>query len=220
MIHIVEDEVIIAQDLQEILEELGHTIEGVSSSYQEVQEKLPGIQADVFFLDIMLREDRTGIDVANVLQERKTPFIFVSSVTEKAMIEKVKNTAPYGFILKPFNPQDVYIGLELALARIDLDQAEQAVYVSVGSGKERILLEDIQYVEADGNYSHIYSNGRKLTLNDNLKTVQATLFDLPLFKRVHKSYLVNMTQVVKVVKNSIHLRDGSAVPKSRGLKLD
>lgn len=172
-IHIVEDESIIAQDLKEILEELGHKVEGISMSYQEVLEKLPTMKVDVFFLDIMLQNSKTGIDVAAALQEKNTPFIYVSSVTEKAMIEKVKHTIPYGFILKPFNPEDVYIGLELAIARIDLDQQPEAVYISVGAGKERILLEDVLYIQADGNYSHIFTNGRKLTLNDNLKTVQA-----------------------------------------------
>lgn len=219
-IHIVEDESIIAQDLKEILEELGHKVEGISMSYQEVLEKLPTMKVDVFFLDIMLQNSKTGIDVAAALQEKNTPFIYVSSVTEKAMIEKVKHTIPYGFILKPFNPEDVYIGLELAIARIDLDQQPEAVYISVGAGKERILLEDVLYIQADGNYSHIFTNGRKLTLNDNLKTVQAEFFDQPNFKRVHKSYLVNMTQVLKIVRNTIHLKDGSEVPKSRAVKIE
>lgn len=219
-IHIVEDESIIAQDLKEIIEELGHRIDGVSMSFDEVIKKLPTINADLFLLDIMLNEGKTGIDVAEELKKRHIPFVFVSSITEKVMIERVKETAPYGFILKPFNPADVFISLEMAIARVEIDRYGGAVYLSVGSGKERVPLSSILYAQADGNYSNIYVNNRKFTVNDNLKTVHATTLSHSMFKRVHKSYVVNVNTIIKVLKHSLLLTDNIEIPKSRGFKLD
>lgn len=219
-IHIVEDESIIAQDLEEIIEDLGYGIDGISMSFEEVIKKLPTIDADLFLLDIMLNEGKTGIDVAEELKRRNIPFVFVSSITEKSMIERVRDTAPYGFILKPFNSEDVFISLEMAIARVENDRYGESVYLSVGSGKERVPLSSILYAQADGNYSNIYVENRKFTVNDNLKTVHASLLSHPVFRRVHKSYVVNVNNISKVLKHSLLLSDNSEIPKSRGFKLD
>lgn len=217
-IHIVEDESIIAQDLEEIIEELGHKIDGVSMSFDEVILKLPTMRADLFLLDIMLDEEKTGIDVAEELKKRNIPFVFVSSLTEKKMIDRVKETAPYGFILKPFIQEDVFISLEMAIARIELDRFGEAIYLSVGSGKERVPLNTIVYAQADGNYTHIYVGSRKFTVNHNLKTVHTSLLNHSFFQRIHKSYVVNVNCIVKVLKHSILLKEGVEIPKSRGVK--
>lgn len=219
-IHIVEDEAIISQDLEEIVVLLGHDVEGTSMDYDEAMSKLPTSNADLFLLDIMLGQKKTGVDIAQELNKKKIPFIFVSSSIEQTTIDRVKETSPYGFILKPFSKGDIFIALEMALSRMEADKFEATIFISIGSGKEQVKVKDILYAEADGNYTHIYLAERKFTLNSNLKTVHADLLVPPVFMRVHKSFLVNRKNVVKVSKNSLELVNGVKVPKSRDLKFD
>jgi len=115
-IHIVEDEIIIAYDLQDILEELGYVVNDISMSVEEANEKLVTDDSDLFILDINLKGDKTGFDLGQTLTEMNKPIIYMSSTTDRESIEKAK---AHIFLEKPFDIDDIHIAIDSLYGRPD-----------------------------------------------------------------------------------------------------
>ena len=114
---IVEDHFIEAYDLQLILEKAGYLVSGIAHSVEQAIEMIAKEKPDLVCLDIFLKGNETGIDLAKKLQENHIGFIYISANSSKSVLTEAKKTQPYGFIVKPFREQDVLITLEIACYR-------------------------------------------------------------------------------------------------------
>ena len=111
---IVEDEFAVANDLRQILEKAGYQVSGIAFTVAKAIELKNKQKPDLVLVDILLKGEQTGIDLARILGEENIPFIFVSANTNSSIIKEVKTTQPYGFIVKPFREKDVLVALEIA----------------------------------------------------------------------------------------------------------
>ncbi len=111
---IVEDEFAVANDLRRILEKSGYAVSGIAFSVAKALERIEQQRPDLVLLDIHLKGPRTGIDLARLLTHDDIPFVYVSANTNNSILEEVKTTQPYGFIVKPFRERDVLVALEIA----------------------------------------------------------------------------------------------------------
>ena len=111
---IVEDEFAVANDLRNILEKAGYMVSGIAFTVAKALELKNQQKPDLVLLDIHLVGPQTGIDLARKLGEDNIPFIYVSANTNSSILEEVKTTQPYGFIVKPFREKDVLVALEIA----------------------------------------------------------------------------------------------------------
>lgn len=114
---IVEDEYIIANDLELILRQAGYLVLGVADSVPEARVLLSRQRPDMVLLDIYLRGEQTGIDLAGDLEEMGIPFIYISANDSKSVLEAVKATQPSGYIVKPFRAKDILMTLEISRYR-------------------------------------------------------------------------------------------------------
>ncbi|PWB27230.1 DNA-binding response regulator [Flavobacterium sp. HTF] len=114
---IVEDQFIEAHDLQLILEKANYEVTGIARSVEQALEQIEIEKPDLVFLDIMLKGNRNGIELAHYLKEKYIGFIFISANSSKSILDQAKTTHPYGFIVKPFRDQDVLTTLEIAFYR-------------------------------------------------------------------------------------------------------
>ncbi|MDR7127926.1 transcriptional regulator with GAF, ATPase, and Fis domain [Algoriphagus sp. 4150] len=141
---IVEDEFAVANDLQQILEKAGYRISGIAFTVAKAIELKNQLKPDLVLLDILLKGEKTGIDLARILAEENIPFIYVSANTNSSILEEVKTTQPYGFIVKPFREKDVLIALEIAHyrhahrieVRVRQEQALQIALTDAFSGND------------------------------------------------------------------------------------
>lgn len=113
---IVEDQFIEARSLETILKKCGYDVCAIVSSVCEALPIIERGQVDLVLLDIILKGPRTGIDLGHILHKRNILFVYVSGNTSKRILEKVKETRPYGFILKPFRAKEVEIALDIAFS--------------------------------------------------------------------------------------------------------
>ncbi|MBW8244804.1 sigma 54-interacting transcriptional regulator [Muricauda oceani] len=111
---IVEDEFIVANDLSNILRNAGYEVAGIVDSYGLAMKKISASKPYLALLDIRLKGELTGIDLAKQLIKQNIPFIFISANSNRAILEEVKPTKPYGFLVKPFRAKDVLVALEIA----------------------------------------------------------------------------------------------------------
>lgn len=116
---IVEDESIIARDLQNILISEDYEICGIASNYTESVELFDKRFPDLIICDIYLKERKTGIDFANdISRKRITPIIFITAFSSHDIIEKLNDLNPVSYITKPFTDKQVIAAVKLASFRI------------------------------------------------------------------------------------------------------
>lgn len=114
---IVEDEPLIAEDLSGFLEESGFDVAGIAYSYKDALNYLDTLKLNAAILDINLGDtEYDGINVGEELRSKHDiPFIYLTSYSDKEILERAKKTRPDGYLLKPFNGRDVMTSLEIAL---------------------------------------------------------------------------------------------------------
>lgn len=146
---IVEDQFIEAHDLQLILEKAGYQVLGIARSVVQALELIEREKPDLAFVDISLKGNETGIDLAKKLNENHIGFIYLSANSNRAILEQAKKTQPYGFIVKPFREQDVLITLEIACYRHNYGIESQLLQESIlREGIEAIGHEPVKWEQA------------------------------------------------------------------------
>jgi DNA-binding NtrC family response regulator len=112
---IVEDEFIEAKNLERILIKAGYLVCGTAKSVEAALILLDSHAPEFVLIDIRLKGDETGIDLAHLLRQRDIPFLYISANSDKVTLDAAKETRPYGFLVKPFRERDVLVMLEIAM---------------------------------------------------------------------------------------------------------
>ncbi|HHH55334.1 MAG TPA: response regulator, partial [Bacteroidetes bacterium] len=95
---IVEDEALIAKDIEFSLNQLEYSIVGIAYNSTMALDMIHNRKPDLVLLDIELNSDLSGIDIANILNEKyKIPFIYLTSYADPSTIDSVKKTLPFGY---------------------------------------------------------------------------------------------------------------------------
>ncbi len=113
---IVEDEYIIADVLGDILQRNDFEVCGIAGTVKEGLQMVELHQPCLVLLDIYLKGELTGIDMAKSLSEADIPFIYISANSNRDMLEAAKQTNPYGFVVKPFREKDVLVAIDISLS--------------------------------------------------------------------------------------------------------
>lgn len=115
---IVEDEPIISADIEFTLSAANYQVVGIAHSSIKALDMLATRQPDMVILDINIKGDKDGIELAEIIREKyHIPFLFLTSYSDNATLERVKPTLPYGYIVKPFKERDLLSSVEIALFR-------------------------------------------------------------------------------------------------------
>ena len=122
-IMIVEDDIVTARSLQMSLEKLGYIITTIVSSGEQAIQKLEeGDSPDLVLMDISLQGELDGIETASILATRfNLTVIYLTSHDDKDVFEKAKMTNPYGYLIKPFNTEELKKIVELGVHRLRSD---------------------------------------------------------------------------------------------------
>ncbi|PSL07340.1 LytR/AlgR family response regulator transcription factor [Cecembia rubra] len=224
---IVEDELVIAEDLKDVLEDLGYEVCGIAISAREalamIEEKLP----DIALLDIQIKGGKDGIDLAAEINEQyHLPFIMLTSHADLQTINRAKEVNPYGYLVKPFNEKEILAGIELALSNFAKRHSKKenqespedfvlkdSLFIRTNGMLVKLKLQDITYLEADANYTQVHTKDRKFVIRSTLKELEVKL-DANRFVRVHKSFLINLEEIEGIQAESVHIA-GKEIPISR-----
>jgi DNA-binding NtrC family response regulator len=121
---IVEDEAVVALDVEDRLRRLGYEVVGTADSCASALAQAAEARPDLVLLDIALRDGPDGITTAERLRaELAVPVVFVTAFADAATLERAKRVSPHGYIVKPFDERDLRAMIEIALYRDGLDRA-------------------------------------------------------------------------------------------------
>ncbi len=114
---IVEDELIVALELEDRLRRHGYSIVGTARSADEALALARAQPVDLALLDLRLAGGRDGVELAHDLRAREIPFVFLTAHGDDETLERVKATEPLGYLLKPFDGRLLRLTIETALHR-------------------------------------------------------------------------------------------------------
>jgi two-component system, cell cycle sensor histidine kinase and response regulator CckA len=126
-IMIVEDEAVIAKDIETRLKSMSYAITSIISTGEQAVEKAGRECPDLILMDIQLKGQIDGIEAAELIRSKlEIPVIFLSAYADKQKLQRAKYTMPYGYILKPFQDRDLEVTVEIALyaAKVDAKRRE------------------------------------------------------------------------------------------------
>lgn len=225
---VVEDEFIIAEDISETLRSLGYQVAGNATGYNEAIKLIDTQNPDIVLVDINLNEKKDGIDVGTTIREKyQLPFIFITSHADKITVDRAKHLKPNGYLVKPFDKNDLYTCIEIALANFSKKPQEQiteteptetkeAIFIKDGTSFIKIKYEDIWFLKSEANYVSIQTAQKKHLIRKTLKEFAATL-PPEVFMQVYKSYIINLSYVESVHSDHVMVKK-QEVPIGREFK--
>lgn len=210
---VVEDELLVAADIEESLEILGYRVVGTVATGKDAIESVEKNLPDVILMDIMLKGDMNGIEAANIIRKKHdVPIIYLTANADLGTIEKAKISLPYGYIIKPFTEKDLQTNIEIARFKFNNDiqnkmesdqynrffagvnaEDKKHLFAEGGKGLEKIALNDIYYITEDGEGSVIYMPDDDLKISKSLDQLEKELPEGSFVK-------VNATQIVNTGK--------------------
>lgn len=229
-IFIVEDESIVAKDIQNSLIKLGYNVVGIANNGADAIEKVVELAPDLVLMDIMIKGNLTGIEASEKIKEQiNVPVIFLTAYADESTLTRAKITEPYGYILKPFKEIDLHSNIEMAIYKHRKDAAllkERDFLYSLVENKEegsndmlfvkangklvKVHLKDIYYVEALKDYVTINTLYARYTVHSTMKEIDKKLGNGE-FARIHRSFIARLDKIQSVDSQNVILEDDKKV---------
>jgi AmiR/NasT family two-component response regulator len=134
---IIEDEVLVAMDMEKRLQGLGYNVVGTAHTGPSAVEKALETSPDLILMDIMLRGKMDGINAAKKIKEElDVPVVYLTAYSDDETLERAKRTEPFGYLIKPYSEREIYTTIEMALYKHAAEQrlAEEQAKVRILSG--------------------------------------------------------------------------------------
>jgi two-component system, LytTR family, response regulator LytT len=229
-IFIVEDESIVAKDIQNSLIKLGYNVLGIANNGKDAIDKILELKPDLILMDIMIKGDLTGIDVSEKIREKENiPIIFLTAYADEGTLAKAKITEPYGYILKPFKEIDLHSTIEMAHYKHKKDSELQKerdflyslvenkdeankdiLFVKSNSRLVKVMLKDIYYVEALKDYVIINTQYARYTIHSTMKDIDKKLGHVE-FARVHRSFIARLDKIATIDSQNVILENDKKI---------
>ncbi len=140
-IMIVEDEGIIALQIKTALEGHGCKVVNTCASAEEALANIGQAKPDLILMDMKLQGAMGGIEAASLVRDKHgLPVIFLTAHSEEMTIERAKLAGPYGYILKPFNAQELWITVEIALHKHKIDREKDELTRELRAALDKVKL--------------------------------------------------------------------------------
>ncbi|MFD2035250.1 LytR/AlgR family response regulator transcription factor [Belliella marina] len=202
---LIEDNVILAETIKELLVISGFDNIKVLPNGINIEEEIESFEPDLFLMDIKLQNEKDGIMVATRIREiTATPIIFISSFNDKATIERVKDVNPEAFIVKPFSKETLIITIEIILnnhyVKSTVNQEpenkidNEILYIRDRGWLKKIKVFEIDFIKTEGSYTRVITKDKEFTLRSPIKDIISNL-PCGVFLRVHKSFIINLKNI-------------------------
>lgn len=203
-IYIVEDEPLIVSTIETALRKQGYTVVGDAENVVNALKNIEILKPDLILIDIQLEGSKDGIDLALELDKHKQPYLFLTSQTDPSTINRVKQTNPLGYVVKPFTEHSLRSNIELAWHDYKISDAPFLTLKSEGR-TYKINQNSILYLKAFDNYCYVYTTTKSHLVPHTLKHMSEQL-DKNSFIQTHRSYWVNLNHVEAIENNKLFLK--------------
>ena len=205
---IIDDELAAAENVEILVNKYCPEVEivgmahSISNGIQLIKQKAP----ELIFLDISMPPEGSGFDLLEMFPKRNFHVIFVTA-HEQFSLQAIKQHA-FDYLLKPIDYKELIKSIEQFKELHHLPSSEKeptklskkSITLSTDQGVHVIHCEDILYCKASGSYTEFHLIGRSAILISKPLKFALSLLSNKVFKRVHRSYLVNTTKITRFTK--------------------
>src|SRR5919108_453284 len=217
---VVEDESTIAITIEDTLKSFGYSVPAIVCSGEQAIQKVAEMQLDLVLMDIRLEGSMDGVEAAEQIRsDFNIPVVFLTAYMDESTVQRAMITEPFGFILKPFEPRELHISIELALYKhkmeMKLKENEQLLSAILENIDDAVVSIDV-----NGHMNFLNKAAEKLigckqkdvigkrlskvvhALNDQAQPINRSF----MINRFQKSVIDDFTQYTRVI-----AKDGSEV---------
>lgn len=167
---------------------------------------------DILLLDIEMKE-MNGVELAKRVRSENEAVQMVFITGYPDFISDGYDVCALHYLMKPVSEEKLISVLDRAIK--NLSRAEKRLMVSFDRQTEYIPFSEIVYLEAQMNYTVIHTRIAEYKMKSSLSNIENKLDDG--FFRCQRSFIVNLAQVQRIKSDSVVLKNGKAIPISRGM---
>jgi len=217
---IIEDDLVVAQNMKEIIESLGSNKVFMAKNDEEAFELVKMYRPNLFLTDISLADsDLDGISIMEKISEtNNAPLIYTSALSDHHTRNRAKLTNPVAYLVKPFSARQLEVAIDFAFHNkhtndqdtyVEIDHQPlimETDYVYVKGKNEyiKIVKSDILYLKSDSSYTDIVTKTDKVRHYVHLKEIVARL-KVPYILRTHNSYAVNTRLIQRYDNETLYI---------------
>ncbi len=221
---VVEDENIVAKDIQQSLKKLGYEVLGVCATGEDAMSKAEQTKPNLVLMDIMLKGDISGIEAADYIRTKlNIPIIFLTAYADSSTLSKAKVTEPYGYIIKPFKEIDLQTNIEIALYKheratdakkerdflyslVEAKSTKDTIFVKSNMKLVKINTKDIYFIEALKDYVTINTKNNRYVIHSTMKDIEKKFPPME-FVRAHRSFIVRIDKIAAIDHHFLVMED-------------
>jgi DNA-binding LytR/AlgR family response regulator len=212
---IVEDELILAYTLEGMLKSMGHDDIMVEPVFDNARTLLTHRNIGLAVLDIHLGKGKEGFELAEICSTKKIPFLYTTSYTDKATVDKAIATNPGAYLVKPVIETHLYTGVQIALNQHKSGPGHILEFKD-GTSVIRLALHEVLYLRSENVYVNVTTKSRTYLFRGSLASLMQKVPDGS-FIQTHRAYAVNPDYVTRV--SAAYLMIGEIeIPLSRNFR--
>lgn len=221
-IGIIEDELIIAETIRETLLDLGYEATEAAINFSQGLELIEKENPDLLLMDIVLSGNKDGIDLAHEIRKLyDLPIIFLTSNADEATIRRAKEVQPDGYLVKPFNRQDLYTSIEIAISNFEGTEKKEvkttlnkqltdSIFIKQDTLYHKVRFADIIYMQSDHVYLEIYTATQKFLIRTSLGSYLEKL-PADTFYQIQRGCAININHL-ETINHSYAIVAGHQLP--------
>lgn len=220
---IIEDEAIVAEDLEMAITDIGYEVLGRADSADDAIQKAFELKPDLVLMDIVLKGEKNGIDASREIKRKMDiPVIFLTAYSDNDLIDRAKSSEPYAYLVKPFQREQLLAAIEMALYKSRMERRlkeseEWLATTLIGIGDAVIATDRDGYVKfmnpvAEGLTGYLQEDAIGEPLKDVFNVIDEATCE-PVEDMVTK--VMSRCDAVAITNHTILIaKDGAEVPVS------
>lgn len=214
---IVDDDLLYALQLEAMLSELGYTVSGHATNYQQAIDLIETNHVDLLVTDIVLAGSKNGLDLVEAISSLYIPTILMTAHDTPEIYEKVSVLNHVLYLVKPFHIHTLDSSIRLVS---QCTSSKEPQFIRGTTRGEVIALKDILYIEVERTYTFIQTSARRYAFKKSLTLLKQQL-PLGKFLQIHRSFLVQKKFIKRIdFEKSVVELEGHTLPLSRRVKHD
>jgi len=224
---LVEDNLSFALEIEMLIKELGYGFAGQVDNAKDAVEAIQMQKPNLVLMDIGIKGEVNGIELASSLEKENVPFIFITQSRDQRTYQSAQSLKPLAYLVKPFDLFTLRSTIEQAVRiskapndkhenKAEVDQ--DSFYIRNNNILNRINYSDIYWIKSDGNYCNIHTETKKFVTKISLVSMMRKMEKLE-FIRVHKQYIVPVQRIenINLFNNVLYIGD-KKIPIGRSYK--
>lgn len=191
---VVEDDNSFALELEMMILDLGYRYLGNPQTSMEAFKAIASEEPDLIIMDINIDSEVDGISIAEAIQARNIPIIFITSFGNHDYFERAQKVYSVGFLVKPFHLLTLRSVIEKSLlgkSEISSQVEENSFLLKSSNTFHKVPINKIKWIEVDGNYCYFFTEDRKFVLKLSMKRVLDKINEKDNFLKIHRKFVIH-----------------------------